>query len=134
MRPKLVSFRVEAFSSDNRTESGTEAWEIKLDNTIEIGIAVPTAPGGAIQAMVKISLKAQAHKVQAPDVTASFNGEYAGRFVYPEGVQEAEVSGLASDDDHQYLLASQVFPLAMSHFRRELQSTGFDARNLPLGL
>jgi hypothetical protein len=34
----------------------------------------------------------------------------------------------------QYVLVAQAFPLAMTHFRREMQSMGFDARNLPLGL
>jgi hypothetical protein len=39
-----------------------------------------------------------------------------------------------ASDDHQYLLSAQTFPLAMSHFRRELLATGFDGSNLPLGL
>jgi hypothetical protein len=134
LRPRLVSFRVEAFSSDNRSEGEAAAWDIKLDNTIQIGVAVPTAPGQAIQGVVKLNLIAQARNTQTPDLTAAFRGDYAARFVYPDGATEDAVSALVATEEHQYLLAAQAFPLAMSHFRRELLATGFEASNLPLGL
>jgi hypothetical protein len=38
------------------------------------------------------------------------------------------------DSEYQYVLVAQAFPLAMTHFRRELQALGLDARQLPLGL
>ena len=37
-------------------------------------------------------------------------------------------------EEYQYVLVAQAFPLAMTHFRREMQSMGFDARELPLGI
>jgi hypothetical protein len=133
-RPKLASFRVEAFSSDNRTPSDASPWDVKLENTIEIGAAVPTAPGQPIQGVVKLVLQANAHNTQVPQTTAAFRGEYIGLFVYPDEATEPEVLAWIASDDHQYLLSAQTFPLAMSHFRRELLATGFDGRNLPLGL
>lgn len=134
LRPKLATFRVEAFSSDNRTPSDGSPWDAKLENTIEIGAAVPTAPGQPIQGVVKLMLQANAHDTRAPQITATFRGEYIGLFVYPDEATEPDVMTLIASDDHQYLLSAQVFPLAMSHFRREMQATGFDGRNLPLGL
>jgi hypothetical protein len=109
-RPKLASFRVEAFSSDNRTPSDASPWDVKL------------------------VLQANAHNTQVPQTTAAFRGEYIGLFVYPDEATEPEVLAWIASDDHQYLLSAQTFPLAMSHFRRELLATGFDGRNLPLGL
>jgi hypothetical protein len=134
VRPKLTTFRVEAFSSENRAEGGAASWEINVSNSIEIGVAVPTVPGGAILGIVKVHLVSTAHNSQDAGITATFKGEYVGKFNYPPSTTEQEVSALASDEEHQYLLAAQVFPLAMSHFRRELLSTGFDAKNLPFGL
>ncbi len=133
LRAKLMSFRVEAFSSENRSEGGDDTWDVQLKHEIEVGVAVPTAPGGVIQAVLKVRLTAFAHSAQKPTLTAAFQGAYAGRFFYPEGSAEAEVLALMNDPAHQYMLSAQVFPLAMTHFRRELLATGFDARHLPLG-
>ena len=133
-RPKLTTFRVEAFSSENRSEGGAAAWEINVANAIEIGVAVPTVPGGAILGIVKLRITSTAQNSQDAGITATFKGEYVGRFNYPPSSTEQEVTALVATEDHQYLLAAQVFPLAMSHFRRELLSTGFDAKNLPFGL
>ena len=47
---------------------------------------------------------------------------------------EEALSFWFEQEPYQYMLVSQAFPLAMTHFRRELQSMGFDARSLPLGL
>ncbi len=132
--PKLITFKVEAFSSENRAEGGAVSWELNVSNTIEIGMAVPTVPGAAIVAIVKVRLVGAAHNSEDAGITASFKGDYVGQFNYPTSAAEEEVTALISTEEHRYLLAAQVFPLAMSHFRRELLSTGFDAKNLPFGL
>jgi hypothetical protein len=134
VRPKLTSFRVVSFSSENRHEAAGTRWELKIDQTSELGIGVPTVPGGVIQAVVKITMHAQAHNEQAPDQKADFKAEYLGKFDCPPDVKEDMLSTWVESEPNQYSLVSQVFPLAMSHFRRELQSTGFDGRALPLGL
>jgi len=134
LRPVLKTFRVLAHRSENRAESSREAWEIKMENTIEIGIAVPTVPGAPIQTLVKMHFRSHAQSGVNPQATASFEGEYQGNYSYPVEATESEVAALVETEAHQYLLAAQVFPLAMTHFRRELQSTGFDARELPLGM
>jgi hypothetical protein len=132
--PVLKTFRVVAYSSENRAESSPDPWEMNVDNTIEIGMAVPTVAGNPIQAWVKLGLRATAKSSKNSQAKASFSGEYQATFDYPASTTESEVSALVATDEHQYLLAAQVFPLAMSHFRRELQSTGFDGRELPLGM
>lgn len=134
LRPVLKTFRVLAYSSENRAESNRDPWEINLDNTIEIGMAVPTVAGNPIQAWVKLSLRATAKSSKGSQAKANFSGEYQATFDYPAATTESDASALVASEEHQYLLAAQVFPLAMSHFRRELQSTGFDARELPLGM
>jgi hypothetical protein len=127
LRPVLKTFRVVSHRSENRAEGSREAWEFKMENTTEIGMAVPTVPGAPIQTLVKMHFRSHAQSSVNPQATASFEGEYQGNFSYP-------VEALVETEEHQYLLAAQVFPLAMTHFRRELQSTGFDARELPLGM
>jgi hypothetical protein len=134
LRPTLKTFRVAAYSSENRTQGVGEACEINFENTIEIGVAIPTVAGSPIMAVVKLILQASAHEAQNTQAIASFRGEYQGNFQCPDDTTESDATAWIADDDHQYLLAAQAFPLAMSHFRRELQSTGFDARNLPLGI
>lgn len=134
LRPTLANFRVVAYTNENRAESNREAWEIQLETSIEISMAVSTVAGSPIQAWVRMHLSAKAKSSQNPPATASFDGEYQGSFNYPEAATETEVNALTMIEEHQYLLAAQVFPLAMSHFRLQLQAAGFDARELPLGL
>ena len=65
---------------------------------------------------------------------ATFAGDYEAKFYYPPEVTEEAVTPLMEDTDYQYVLVAQAYPLAMTHFRRELQAMGLDARQLPLGL
>jgi hypothetical protein len=134
-RPKLVSFRALAFHGENKgPASGAESWTIQLTQNIEVGLAVPTVAGGTLQAVVKMVLIAEAANDGKQDKKASFHAEYEAKFDYPSAVTEAEAIALMEPEPYQYVLVAQAFPLAMTHFRREMQSMGFDARQLPLGL
>ena len=133
-RATLHSFRALAFHGENRGEAtGTEMrWELKQD--IELGLAVPAVAGGSLQVSVLINLKATATNEKDPKDQATFSGDYEAKFYYAPDVIEEAVTPLMEDTDYQYVLVAQAYPLAMTHFRRELQSMGMDARHLPLGL
>jgi hypothetical protein len=138
MRPRLLSFRVEAFHSENRAQGRAGVpWTLQIQQEIEVGFGMPAAVGGALQALVRIVLSAKAHATDGGEAgdqhEAVFKGEYAGQFVYPTDAAETEVQSSLGEEEHQYLLVAQVFPLAMMHFRRELMATGFDSRELPIG-
>lgn len=134
-RPKLVSFRALAFHGENKgPANGSEGWTIQLTQNIEVGLAVPTVAGGTLQAVVKIALIAEATNDGKQDRKATFSAEYEAKFDYPPTVTEAEAIALIEPESYQYVLVVQAFPLAMTHFRREMQSMGFDARKLPLGI
>jgi hypothetical protein len=135
LRPKLVSLRATSFHGENRTiSSGTEPWNIQLTQTIEVGLGAAKEVPAPMQAVVKIDLLAKASKAGAEDQMADFNGSYEARFDYPPAVTEAQILPLFDQEPYQYVLVAQAFPLAMTHFRREMQSMGFDARELPLGI
>lgn len=134
-RPKLVSFRALAFHGENRAPAtGKGGWNFQLTQKIEVGLAVPTVPGGILQAVVKIDLGTVANSEADAAHQASFQAEYEAKFDYPAGLTEDLVMRKFEQEPYQYVLVAQAFPLAMTHFRRELQSMGFDARVLPLGL
>ena len=142
IRPRLLTFRVEAFNSENRSQGRTGVpWTLEIQQDIQVGLGVPAAAGGALQALVSVTLTAKA-RATATDVSddaagtpleALFKGEYAGQFQYPPDAQLADVESLLGEEEHQYLLVAQVFPLAMMHFKREVMATGFDSRELPIG-
>ncbi len=135
LRPKLISFRVTNFQSENKlASSSAEPWTIQLSQTIEVGLATASDAKAPLLAIVKIDFVAKATQETASKQTAEFSAGYEGKFNYPIGAAEADILPLFENEDYQHGLAAQVFPLAMTHFRREMQSTGFDARNLPLGL
>lgn len=134
IRPKLSSFRVVAFSSENRVEGHGSLWKLELKQEIQVGLAAPLNPNAPFQALVKIELHADATNESDVQQTASFHGEYSASFSFPQGSEETAIGGLLDQDSYQYLLVAQAFPLAMTHFRRELQATGFDGRQLPLGI
>jgi len=134
IRPKLHTFRVEAFSSENRTEGNGAPWQLELKQEIQVGLAAAEGTAAPLQAIVKIEFLATASNERDPSQTASFRGEYLAKFNFPPESQESHVNHLFEQEPFQYLLVAQAFPLAMTHFRRELQATGFDGRQLPLGI
>lgn len=134
-RPKLLSFRALSFHGDNKGPAdGQDEWSFELKQEINLGLAVPTVAGGVLQAVVRIGLNAQALKQNASQGQSTFAAQYEAKFDYPAAMTEKDVAPLFEQEPHKYLLVAQAFPLAMTHFRRELQSMGFDARSLPLGL
>lgn len=134
-RPKLVSFRALAFHGENKGQvNGADEWTLDLTQEINLGFAVPMMPGAPLQAVVKIDLRAKSKNTSPSTDSAEFSGLYEAKFDCPSEVTEEEISFWFEQEPYQYMLVSQAFPLAMTHFRRELQSMGFDARSLPLGL
>ena len=134
-RPKLVSFRALAFHGENKGQAnGGDEWTLELTLEINLGLAVPMVSGAPVQAVVKIDLRAKSANTGALSDSAEFSATYEAKFDCPSDVTEEALSSWFEDEPYQYMLVSQAFPLAMTHFRRELQSMGFDARSLPLGL
>lgn len=134
-RPKLVSFRALSFHGENPGQAnGADEWTLELAQEIELGLAVPLVPGAPLQAVVKIDLRATSKNISSLTDSAEFKAVYEAKFNYPNDATEKVIVPLFEQEPYQYMLAAQTFPLAMTHFRRELQSMGFDARSLPLGL
>jgi hypothetical protein len=135
LRPKLVSFRATGFHGENKAaSSGTAPWNIQMTQTVEVGLNTPQNLPAPFQAFVKIDLAAKATRNDAADQVAQFSANYEAKFDFPVAVTEAEILPLIEQEPFQYLLVAQAYPLAMTHFRREMQSMGFDARELPLGI
>lgn len=132
-RPTLRSLRVVAFSGNNPGEAMVASTQLELSQEIEVALAVPAEAGAPLQAVVQIKLKAHTLPNQG-SATAECAGEYEGRFLYAADAHEQNATAWIEQHDYQYVLVAQAFPLAMTHFRRELQSMGIDARELPLGL
>lgn len=133
-RPTLRSFRVLAMSGKNRGDAAGAKMRLTVQQEIAVGLAVPNQPEAPLMVGVVIKLDATAtNEVDAGDV-ATCVAEYEARFIYAPGLEEAAANALLDDHDYQYVLVAQAFPLAMTHFRRELQAMGLDARELPLGL
>lgn len=136
VRPRAVlrSFRALAFHGENRGEAAGIEMRLDMQQDIELGLAVPNVPSGPLQVAVLIKLKATATNVNDAKDQATFAGDYEAKFYFSAEVAEVQVTPLMDDSEYQYLHVAQAFPLAMTHFRRELQALGLDARQLPLGL
>ena len=133
-RPVLRSFRVLASNGENGGEAAGVRMRLELQQEIEFGLAVPDVAGAPLMVGVRVKLGAKATNENDAGDVATYAGEYEARFYYPAGVTEDTVTQLLDNPEYQYALVAQAFPLAMSHFRRELQAMGLDARELPLGL
>jgi hypothetical protein len=133
-RATLRSFRALAFHGENRGEATGVEMRLDLQQDIELGLAVPSVSGGPMQVAVLIKLKATATNEKDAKDQATFAGDYEAKFYFASELTEDAVTPLMDDSDYQYLLVAQAYPLAMTHFRRELQALGLDARQLPLGL
>lgn len=133
-RPVLRSFRVLASNGQNRGEAAGVNMRLEVQQEIEVGLAVPDVAGAPLMLGVRVKLDAKATNENDTSDVATYAGEYEARFYYAAGVAEDTITPLLDDHEYQYVLVAQAFPLAMTHFRRELQAMGLDARELPLGL
>lgn len=133
-RPKLMSFRVTQFQGENSAIPSGVDLLLETKQTIEVGLGSNTAAEKRVQAMVKIELESVVKNKTADQTETTFKGMYEGKFEYPAEVTEESIGEQFDQEAYQYGLVSQVFPLAMTHFRRELQSFGIDARGLGLGI
>lgn len=134
-RPQLVSLRVTNFHGDNTAlASPPQSLQLELSQEIQLGLGVSPEPDKRLLAMVNVQLHAKAVTDSGESAGPQFSGAYEGKFEYPEGVQESDVAARFETELYQYVLVAQVVPLALTHFRRELQSMGVDARKLPLGI
>lgn len=133
-RPVLRTFRVLAFSGQNKGDAAGMQMQMNLQQEIDLALAVPIVAGAGLMLGVMIKLQATAANPQDVTDVATFSGEYEAKFFYSSEVSEKSVAPLLEDNDYQYVLVAQAYPLAMTHFRRELQAMGLDARELPLGL
>ncbi len=134
-RPKLESVRALAFQGENRSPATAgQRWTFQMTQTIQVGLTVPAAPGGILQAVVLIGFVSNASNESLPAQKAEFRADYEAKFDYPALVTEADVSQAITLEPYQYILVAQAFPLAMTHFRRAMESMGFDAREMPLGI
>jgi hypothetical protein len=135
LRPKLVSFRATKFNGENPTTTKkAQPLALELKQTIEVGLAIEAGNESQFQAIVKIDFVATAKQTESGEKAAEFTAGYEAKYEYPVGVVEEQVAPLFEQEVYQYLLVAQSFPLAMTHFRRELQLFGVDARALPLGI
>ncbi|WP_287877523.1 hypothetical protein [Acidovorax sp.] len=133
-RPVLRTFRVLAFSGQNKGDAAGTQMQMNLQQEIDLALAVPSVAGAGLMLGVMIKLQATAANPQDATDVATFSGEYEAKFFYSSEASEKTVAPLLEDNDYQYVLVAQAYPLAMTHFRRELQAMGLDARELPLGL
>lgn len=137
LRPRLFSFRVLAFDAQNKAPNIVANGETGFEMTpvIEVALAVPASPDGALEGLVNIRLQGRAALKAKPDESiAEFSAAYEARFLYPTDAKEADVAPRFEREAHQYMLVAQAFPLAASHFRRELMAMGFTVGNMPLGI
>lgn len=136
LRPRLITFRVVEFNSSNAMRSGSSVQlEFSVTPAIELSLGVPFAPDGKFDALVRIGLNGRGTLESSPDqVIATFAARYEARFIYPPGTTEALLQPQFVQEPHQYMLSCQAYPLAISHFRRELLGMGFQVSDMPLGL
>ena len=135
LRPRLTSFRVIAFSGKCNSATASQPAEIafEMQNRIDLELRVPTEPVNPLEAHVRIVINGNA-ALQKDQPIGNFEAEYEARFVYPPDAKESDIAPRFEREPYQYMLVSQAFPLASSHFRRELMAMGFNVGNMPLGI
>ena len=134
-RPLLISLRVTSFNGENMAlASPQQKLQLELLQDIQLGLSVAPESGKRLMAIVIVKLNAKAVTDSGEPAGPIFSGAYEGKFEYPEGIQESDVGARFETELYQYVLVAQVVPLAMTHFRRELQAMGVDASKLPLGI
>lgn len=142
VRPRLLAFRVLRYTGQTPAlPLNTPNSRLRVDQNIELSLQPPDTQAGAAApdkasagAIVRITINASF--VAQPHVTHedAFSGTYEARFIYSSTPSASDLQALFSQEQHQYLLSAQAFPLAMAHFQRQLHAFGLSVRELPLGI
>ena len=134
-RPKLVSFCATQFHGNIPASIKTApTLSLKFQPAIEVGLAIETEKENQLQAIVKFDFVATGMKADSSGEAVEFKACYEAKYEYLAGVAKEHLVPLFEQEAYQYMLIAQSFPLAMTHFRRQLQSFGIDVRELPLGI
>ncbi len=134
-RPRLVSMRVVQFHGESTALANPlQPMQLALSQDIQVGLGMSTDASQRMLAMVNVRFTAKAVPEMEGVAKPEFSGLYEGKFEYPVGVQESDIVARFDTEPYQYVLVAQVVPLAMTHFSRELQAMGVDAREFPLGI
>lgn len=144
IRPRLKSFRTTRVHAETAGfDVAPHEGSLSVRQDIRIVRKFPSdeadQPGARQQptAIVRVQLLAditEKERLVEPQAEHAFELCYEGKFLYPESLEKEGFDALLDADEHQYLLVAQVFPLAMTRFRHQLQEFGMDVRELPLGV
>ena len=137
VRPRLMAFRATRYEGDIATEPAVPLGsKLQIKQKIDVALVPAEKTKTIDRAIVRIAVHADVINEDGTTVLRehAFQGEYEGKFAYPESLAAADLEALFAQEPHQYLLVAQVFPLAMTHFRQQLLGFGVRVNSLPLGI
>lgn len=155
LRPLLNFFQLRRASFSNQlSEKATFQVTLKREVSIEIeeqNSPVPPAPPAKTAAAKKskksTSLPTKFRGIGYITITAVFAAEdstqldglsasadYLCRFAFSDKASARDVTNAMGHEHYQYLFVAQVLPLALKHFKEQLQSMGLNTSKLPIGV
>lgn len=132
---QLVRFALVSISGQNDLiGTGTGRVDIRREEEVELQTISPDSETEFCRAVVKIRLAFAGRRERDETDAVRVEATYEGRFAVHPSITIEELDKAAADERFQYGLVSQVYPLASTHVREQLQLMGLSPRNLPLGI
>jgi len=114
--------------------SGTGRIDIRHESQIDLETISPDKDTSYCRVVVRIRLKFSGRREKDESDAVSVEGIYEGRFMVQPDVGIAALDAQAADEQFQYGLAAQVYPLAANHLKDQLQMMGLTTRHIPIGI
>lgn len=114
--------------------TGTGRVDLTLEKDIGLETIAPDDKTGFCRIVVRIKLAFAGRREKDEIDSVRVEGEYEGRFKVHPDVTIDQLDQIAPNEKFQYGLVSQVYPLATTHLREQLQIMGMSPRHFPLGI
>lgn len=114
--------------------TGAGRVNIRREEDIRLETLGPGDETPFCRVIVRLGLGFFGRREKEDQDSVSVEGVFEGRFAVHPDVDIETLDSAAADEAFQYGLISQVYPLASSHLRQQLQMMGLSPRNLPLGI
>lgn len=133
LHPQLKRVLLKKFNLTNSFAGNKVEVDIKFGKQIDFEL-FDTSDDEFIRLALTIELDANGSAVgskKSKKQLLSVNALYCGRYVFPPNTSYGEAQSYINDMNNQDIFASEVYGIAIFHFKSQLELTGFTTKSMP---
>lgn len=134
--PQLTRVLLKSFKLNNLLEKGSFELALSISKEINIESYDPTEDG-LTRISVSIKLSGRASIIDAGKITKEClesEASYIGRYIFSSDTSKDDAVKFLEIKHNQDLLVAQVNAIAMTHFKEQLEFSGYSTKGIHLSI